>query len=107
MSKPPAKVPEKRDMTANEIPGGNGWKQRLDTTEKGNIAANVTNVILTVGSHPFLSDCFAWSEVEEKVMIMRPLPTYDGLKPPRSAGGYPCTIDDKHAVYIRCMLNSA
>lgn len=106
MTKLPAEMPEKRDMTADEIPGGNGWKQRLDTTEKGNIAANVTNVVLAVGSHPFLRDCFAWSEVEEKVMIMRPLPTYDGLNPPRSASGYPCTIDDKHAVYIRCMLNS-
>ncbi len=106
MTKAVAKIPEKRDMSANEIPGGNGWKQRLDRTEKGNIAANVTNVVLTVGAHPFLSDCFAWSEVMEKVMIMRPLPTYDELKPPRSDSGYPCPIDDKNAIYIRCMLNS-
>lgn len=106
MSKTVAVKHEKRDMSANEIPGGNGWKSKLERTDKDKVVACVTNVVLAVGMHPYLYDCFAWSEVEEKVMIMRPLPTYDGLKSPRSASGYPCTIDDKHAVYIRCMLNS-
>lgn len=106
MSKLPAKVPEKRDMSSQTMEGGKSYEDGMIKTEKGGIAACVTNVVKMVGTHPFLRDCFAWSEVEEKVMIMRPLPTYDGLKPPRSAGGYPCAIDDKHSVYIRCMLNA-
>ena len=106
MSNLPVAQSTKRDMFAAQMEGGNSWRKGLAETDKGNVSNNVTNVVHVASNHPFLKDCFAWSEVEEKVMIMRELPTFKGMKPPRSAVGYPCKLDDKHAIYIRCMLNT-
>ena len=97
------------DLSDGILPGGMGWKTDLDKTEKGNIIPNLPNARRVVSRHPYLRDCFAWSEFDEDVMLMRPLPGFknEGLIPPDAHGVYPQRFTDKFHTYLRDVISVA
>lgn len=107
MSKNPlAVIPEKRDMESNSIPNGLGWKKEMDKTDKDGIKASLSNARRLIMLHPYLRDLFGWSEMDEDVMLVRELPSFEGIKPPKSTKGYPCLLEDKYVNYLRDMLSA-
>lgn len=100
---------DKRNMSQPSIPGGLKWQtdpNPMDKSEKGNFLPNLSNARRMVTQHPLLSDCFGWSEMDEDVMIMRELPWFEGIAPPRSLCGYPCRMEDKYVTYLRDLMSS-
>lgn len=108
MSKNPVAVTsEKRDMSDSHIPGGMSWRAGLDLTEKGdNVKNTLPNARRVLQNHTYLKDLFGWSELDEDVMLLRELPKFDGLNPPRSQSGYPCRLEEKYVTYMRDLLSS-
>ena len=96
-----------RDLSANTIPGGNGWLASLDKSEKGNTLPSLPNARRIIMNHPFLKDCFKWSEFDESPMLMRPLPCMksEGLIPPDVNGVYPQRFSDKFHTYLRDVMS--
>ena len=96
-----------QDLSANTIPGGNGWLSALDKSEKGNTLPTLSNARRIIMTHPFLKDCFKWSEFDESPMLMRPLPCMksEGLIPPDVNGVYPQRFADKFHTYLRDVMS--
>ena len=96
-----------QDLSANTIPGGNGWLASLDKSEKGNTLPTLSNARRIIMTHPFLKDCFKWSEFDESPMLMRPLPCMksEGLIPPDVNGFYPQRFADKFHTYLRDVMS--
>ena len=96
-----------QDLSANTIPGGNGWLALLDKSEKGNTLPTLSNARRIIMAHPFLRDCFKWSEFDESPMLMRPLPCMksEGLIPPDVNGVYPQRFADKFHTYLRDVMS--
>ena len=97
---------KRRSMNDPKIEGGNKWADGLDRTEKGGIISSLPNARRIILQHPYLKDCFGWSEKDEAIMIMQPLPDFEDVKFPKSGIGYPCPMQDKHLTYITDMISS-
>lgn len=102
----PAKT-KTTDLSSSSMPGGMGWLNELDKSEKGNTLPTLSNARRVIMKHPFLSDCFKWSEFDESPMLMRPLPGYknEGLIPPDVNGVYPQRFSDKFHTYLRDVMS--
>ena len=96
-----------QDLSANVIPGGNHWRGLLEKNEKERIIPSLSNARRLIMNHPFLKDCFRWSEFDESPMLMRPLPCYksEGLIPPDVNGNYPQRFTDKFHTYLRDVMS--
>lgn len=97
---------KRRNMNDPNIPGGKSWEAGLDETEKGGISPNLPNARRIILQHPYLKDCFGWSEKDEAIMVMRDIPDFETVKFPKSGIGYPCAMQDKHLTYVTDMLCS-
>ena len=96
-----------QDLSAERIEGGMGWLSNLDKSEKGNTLPTLSNARRIIMTHPFLKDCFKWSEFDEAPMLMRPLPCMksEGLIPPDVNGVYPQRFADKFHTYLRDVMS--
>lgn len=97
---------KRRNMSDPKIEGGNKWAAGLDKTRKGDIISSLPNARRIILQHPYLKDCFGWSEKDEAIMLMRDLPDFENVRFPRSGTGYPCLLQDKHLTYITDMISS-
>ena len=95
------------DLSLDIIPGGMGWLDGLDKSEKDNVLPTLSNARRVIMNHPFLKDCFKWSEFDESPMLMRPLPCFkkEGLIPPDVNGTYPQRFSDKFHTYLRDVMS--
>ena len=97
---------KRRSMQDPKIPGGKAWESDLDKTEKGGIVSSLPNARRIILTHPYLKDCFGWSEKDEAIMIMRDIPDFESVKFPKSGIGYPCAMQDKHLTYVTDLICS-
>ena len=96
-----------KNLSDNFCEGGMGWLNELDKAEKsGAVLPTLPNARRIISYHPYLNECFAWSELDEDIMLMRPLPSYsmEGLLPPDPHGKYPQRYGDKFSGYLRDIL---
>ena len=62
-------------------PNPDGWKEKLQFTEKGGLAQTIENVVLIVQNDPKLSGCLAFDEMTHNIVAKRSLPwrSIDGV----------------------------
>lgn len=91
-----------RDASHALIPGGDSWKKGLDENKDNYPTASLPNARRILMFHPYLKDCFGWSEIDEDAMLMRPLPDLlrENMRAPDPQGDYPQAVTEKFHSYL-------
>lgn len=82
--------------------GGGSWQERAMVNSRGATIENVANAALCMREEPALRGLIARDEMARRVMLMRPVPRFQGV--PRRAGTYPRPITDEDVTAIQEFL---